>query len=60
MTGWNCFYNGSLQLLLCNVVAVCGGVVVWWCGGVVVWPRDNANVVTATYGSKGRGGGNQC
>ena len=49
VTGWNCFYNGSLQLLLCNVVAVCGG--------VVVWPRDNANVVTATYGCKGRGGG---
>ena len=49
MTGWNCFYNGSLQLLLCNVVAVCGG--------VVVWPRDNANVVTATYGCEGRGGG---
>ena len=24
---------------------------------VVVWPRDNANVVTATSGCEGRGGG---
>ena len=25
----------------------------------MLWPRDNANVVTATYGCKGRGGGQQ-
>ena len=24
---------------------------------MVVWPRDNANVVTATSGCEGRGGG---